>query len=404
MVAAALFINYIDRGALPQTVDLMQSDLHLTIDQIAALTSAFFWPYALSQMPVGWLAERYGAQRVLAAAVGLWAIATLLFGLTSSVTVLILLRVLLGFGESAAFPCASVVLAQCVPVQSLGRANGVTAVGYLIAPAFGMYFGGRLVEHDYGSWLADHQRWRVPFVVFGALSLLWLWPWLNTRIAPVGHTLPVEESGTSPSFGMILRQRALWGAGIGHFMSNYTFYFMLSWLPFYLVTERGFSHAEMTAMVWPALLLNGVGGYVGGWFIDRWMQRGASASLAYKTTLFLGSGGAIVCMLAIGLGDRMSALIAIYVFQFLCGVGSPGVFAVSQIFAGPRATARWVGIQNSLGNMAGIVGPPMTAYIVKVTGHFQDAFLLGAVVATCAVLSYVVLMPKLEPIQWAHGK
>ena len=223
MVAAALFINYIDRGALPQTVDLMQSDLHLTIDQIAALTSAFFWPYALSQMPVGWLAERYGAQRVLAAAVGLWAIATLLFGLTSSVTVLILLRVLLGFGESAAFPCASVVLAQCVPVQSLGRANGVTAVGYLIAPAFGMYFGGRLVEHDYGSWLADHQRWRVPFVVFGALSLLWLWPWLNTRIAPVGHTLPVEESGTSPSFGMILRQRALWGAGIGHFMSNYTF-------------------------------------------------------------------------------------------------------------------------------------------------------------------------------------
>lgn len=391
MVSAALFINYIDRGAFPQTTDLIQKDLHLSFHQLAALNWAFFLPYALSQLPVGWLAERYGARHVLSAAVGLWAISTLLFGLTSNIAVLIGLRALLGLGESAAFPCASTVLAESVPEEGLGRANGVMSVGYLVAPAFGLYFGGMLVEG---------HSWRMPFLVFGTLSLLWLWPWSRTRIVPVAKpaTTPVEAS---PSFGLILRQRALWGAGLGHFAANYTFYFMLTWLPDYLVSERGFPHADMISMLYPAFLLNGVGGFLSGWMIDRWMGRGASASLAYKASLAFGNGGTIICLLCIGLGDRPTALIAIYAAQFLCGVASPGVFAVSQIFAGPRATGRWVGIQNSIGNMSGVVGPIVTDIIVTRTGHFQYAFVVGAGVAALSVISWVFILPRVAAINWS---
>jgi len=124
LLAAALFINYVDRGALPIAATLVQDELGLSPRQLGLLFSAFFWSYALLQIPVGWLAERFGAQRVLAVGLALWASATMLVGFAHSFTVLLLLRLLLGVGESAGFPCVSKLLATVVPVAGLGTANG----------------------------------------------------------------------------------------------------------------------------------------------------------------------------------------------------------------------------------------------------------------------------------------
>ena len=104
LLAAVLFLNYVDRGALPTAAHLIQDDLHLTSSQLGILLSAFFWTYATLQIPVGWLAERYGAHRVLAIGLALWAAATLLVGVVSGYFLLLLLRLMLGVGESAGFP------------------------------------------------------------------------------------------------------------------------------------------------------------------------------------------------------------------------------------------------------------------------------------------------------------
>jgi MFS family permease len=111
LLAAVLFINYADRGLLSTAAPLMQSELHLSDPQLGLLFSAFFWTYACMQIPIGWVAERYGAGPVLAGGLIVWAAATMLVGIASGFVALIVLRMLLGMGESTGFPCVSKLLA-----------------------------------------------------------------------------------------------------------------------------------------------------------------------------------------------------------------------------------------------------------------------------------------------------
>src|SRR5205807_1058591 len=147
---------------LPQSVieataaHLIQDEIGLSPRQLGLLFSAFFWSYSLLQIPVGWVAERYGAQRVLAAGLAIWACATMLVGVAHSFAALLALRVLLGIGESAGFPSVSKLLTLVVPVRDLGTANGIVAFAYLFGPAVGAYCGG-LIMLEFG--------WRAAFWV-----------------------------------------------------------------------------------------------------------------------------------------------------------------------------------------------------------------------------------------------
>lgn len=145
LATAAVFINYIDRGNLATAASLIQDQLHLSATQIGILLSAFYYGYVVCMPAMGWLAERYGAKRVMAMGVFVWSIATFATGFAGSFAALLVLRVVLGIGESVAFPCASKVLAQAVEVGRLGIANGVLSFGYLLGPAVGTLLGGYLM-------------------------------------------------------------------------------------------------------------------------------------------------------------------------------------------------------------------------------------------------------------------
>src|SRR5205807_1828789 len=313
---------------------------------------AFFWSYSLLQIPVGWVAERYGPQRVLAAGLAIWACATMLVGLAHSFAALLALRVLLGIGESAGFPSVSKLLTLVVPVRDLGTANGIVAFAYLFGPAVGAYCGG-LIMLEFG--------WRAAFWVFGAASLLWLLPWSQVRLP---RSALAQSTTGGPPLRALLRQPSLWGTSLGLFSSNYSFYFMLTWLPFYVVRERGFSTGEMASLAGSAYVVNALSALVAGWAIDRVAARSGGANLAYKAVMVAAHVGSVACMLCIALGAQPLALGAIFVFQILSGMSSPGAFAMSQILAGPAASARWVGIQNACGNFAGVIAPALTGLLV----------------------------------------
>jgi MFS family permease len=238
LLAAVLFLNYVDRGTLSTAAHLVQADLVLNDSQMGILLSAFFWSYCFTQIPMGWLAERIGGHRVLAGALAVWALATMLLGLAHSFFMLLALRVLLGVGESAGFPCVAKVMAAVVPPKGLGLANGIVGFAYLLGPAVGTYAGG---------WLMVHFGWRPAFVVFGALSLLWLLPWSRVA-AQVRASQAATAANDGPTFLMILKTPAMWGTALGVFCSNYGFFFMVLWLPSYLVRERGFSTLEMAEL------------------------------------------------------------------------------------------------------------------------------------------------------------
>jgi MFS family permease len=389
MLAAVVFINYVDRGALPTAAPLLRLDLHLSDTQTGILMSAFFWTYTPMQIPIGLLAERFGAHRVLAVGLAVWASATMLVGVAHSFAILLLLRLLLGLGESAGFPCASKLLASVVPPKGLGLANGIVAFAYLFGPAVGLYAGGLLMA-QFG--------WRSAFLVFGALSLLWLWPW--SRVA---HHVPVRTPSNaedSPRFWTVLKNPALWGTGLGLFSINYVFYFMLNWLPSYLVRARGFSMVEMAQVAGSSYVVNAVSALLGGWAIDRYIRRGGSSNLAYKSVLAVAHVGSVVCMLSMAAGSKPVALAAMFLFQVVCGTSSPCVFAVSQILAGPRAAGRWVGIQNTCGSLAGILAPALTGFIVDRTHSFTNAFLVAAALSLLGLVGWVWMLPALAELPW----
>lgn len=388
VLAAVLFINYVDRGLLPTAAPMMQTDLRLDAAQLGVLMSAFFWSYALMQIPVGWVVERYGAERVLSAGLILWAGATILTGFSHGYATLIALRVLLGLGESTGFPSVSKLLAGSVERKNLGTANGIVAFSYLFGPAFGTSLGGLLMAR-YG--------WRPAFLVFGALSFVWLWPWAK---AAKRRSAPQARSADSPTFAMVLRQPALWGTGLGLFSMNYTFYFMLSWLPFYLVRVRGFATAEMAELAGAAYVVTAVCALGAGFLIDRGIARGGSANFAYKSVMAIAHVGALLCMVGMALGSKPLAIACIFAYQVIGGASSPGVYAISQILAGPSATGRWVGIQNSLGNFAGVVAPALTGLIVARTGHFTAAFMLAAAVSLTGLIGWLAMIPRLAPLAW----
>ena len=340
--------------------------------------------------PAGWLAERYGAHRILGAGVAIWAVATFLTGFAGGFVSLLLLRLMLGFGESAAFPCSSKLVAVAVEPARIGMANGIMAFGYLVGPSIGTIIGGVLMSY---------VGWRPVFILFGALSLLWVWPWSRVTAA---ERLPLGTSSRSdsPTFGRILRERGLWGASLGHFSSNYNFYFILAWLPEYLVTVRGFSMQVMAEVAGGAYLINAVAAFVSGWAVDRWIGAGGSINKIYKGIMGLSHVASIAAMAGMALLPVKGSIACLFAYEIVLGLASPGVFAIPQIMAGPTATGRWVGVQNTCGNLAGILAPAITGVLVDATGSFTSAFALASLVNVLGVVGWVFILPRISLLRW----
>ena len=388
LVSTAVFINYIDRGNLSTAATLVQSQLSLNEAQLGVLFSAFYYGYVPVMPLMGVVAERFGAKPVFAFGLALWSLATLLTGFAGGFISLLLLRILLGIGESGAFPCASKVLAAAVEPQRLGVANGILSFGYLVGPAVGTFLGGLLMARI---------GWRPVFFLFGLASLLWLIPWLR---AEVPKPIRSAQGIAGPSLTTLMRERALWGASIGHFASNYGYYFIVSWLPFYLVKARGYSLESMSVLASMAYLLNAGSAFGMGILADRWLRRGASATIVYKSIMGISHAGAVLCMIGMMLLGETGSIVSLFAFEIIAGASYPGLFAIPQIIAGPEAAGRWVGLQNAAGNVAGLIAPTVTGFLVYSTGHFDLAFGLVAALNVLGCLGGVWVMPTVSAIDW----
>jgi len=398
LIATVLLINYVDRGNLATAAPLIQDQLHLTNKQLGLLLSAFFYTYVAAMMPLGWVAERYGAQRVLAAGTALWSVATCLTGFAGGFASLLVLRLLLGLGESVGFPSSSKLIATAVEPARLGLANGVMAFGYLVGPSIGTVAGGLLMASC---------GWRMTFVVFGTLSLLWLWPWSRVRVidTPAGDAAARAAAGVgAPTFPQILRERGLWGTSLGLFASNYNFYFILAWLPDYLVKARGFSIQAMAGVAGAAYLINAIAALASGWATDRWVKAGGSVSFAYKATMVVNHLASIAAMAGMALLPLRGSIACLFAYEVVLGVSSPGVYAISQIMAGPSASGRWVGVQNTCGNFAGILAPLLTGILIDATGSFSSAFGLAGIVNVLGVVAWAFILPRVAPLDWQRAE
>lgn len=187
---------------------------------------------------------------------------------------------------------------------------------------------------------------------------------------------------------------------MGHFASNYAYYFVVSWLPFYLVKSRNFSVGAMAQIASSAYLLNAVSALLMGWLADRWIRAGRSPTIIYKSIMAANHLTAIGCMIAMVSLPAGASIAALFLFEIVSGCSYPGLFAIPQILAGPAATARWVGVQNAAGNVAGLIAPLITGVLVDQTGQFDVAFALAAAINVVGLVGWVGMLAKISPIRW----
>jgi MFS family permease len=398
LLAIAMFINYADRGSLSVAAPLLKDQLHIDNGQMGLLLSGFFWTYALAQPVAGAIAQRFDVRWVLAGGLTLWACATMLCGLAGSFAALMGLRFLLGLGESVIFPANARLLAERAANHERGHANGVISMGMCLGPAAGTLAGGLILAH-FG--------WRAVFLSLGAVSLLWLAPWLTTAM-PTASAQPPPQPGLSvpkpPGFADILRQRSLWGASIGQFCYSYQPYLLLTWLPLFLVKSQ---HYSLTAMAWVGAgvpVCQALGAGLSGALSDRLIRRGLSTTLVRKGFMLTGMACSGLGIAAVALAPRAGLVPCLFFSGFFSGTMSPMVFTIGQTLAGPRAGGRWMGVQNLVGNLAGISAPIVTGLVVQATGSFKFAFLVAASLSVVGLFCWGFVVEQVEPVAWGRTR
>ena len=397
LLIACSFICLVDRTNLSVGATDIQRDLHLSNYQLGLLLSAFFFTYAAFQILsiAGWLADRFNVCWVLAAGLLLWSGATTLSGAARTFAAIFGLRLLLGIGESVAYPAYARILVNHFPEHHRGLANALIDAATKAGPSVGTLLGG-LFMLRYG--------WRPFFVVLGFAGAAWLLPWYLWM--PRGPSVAARQNpAAAPSVADILRQRSAWSTALGQFCANYFWYFLITWLPGYLEKERHFTKDRMAFFGSFSFFLIGIVSVTSGWLADRWILRGGTPTLVRKT--FAGTGLAlstIILPVAI-VRDEQSAMVLLFLACIAFGIYTPTIFAMTQTLAGPLAAGKWTGLQNGFANLAGVAAPVLTGWILQTTGEFYLAFLLAAVIALAGAAFLVLGVGRIEQVTFrVHAK
>jgi MFS family permease len=390
LLAAAMFLNYTDRGSLSIVAPVLKQQLGISNSTMGLLLSAFFWSYAIAQPAAGWVAQRFAPRTVLAVATCLWSLATLACGLATGVVMLFVFRMLLGLAESVIFPTNARIFAEHAPEHQRGRCNSAMSVGHSMGPTAGTLVGAAILI-AYG--------WRAVFFALGAISLLWLIPWLARRDPSLSGEGARQHHPAA--YGEILRQRSLWGACVAQFCYSYPFYLVLTWLPLYLVNSQHLSLGSMAGVTAALFALQAIAAVISGWASDTLIGNGHSPTVVRKGFVIGGMTGTGLLFAAAALTSGIASTILLIASGFTVGISGTMVFTIGQTLAGPRAGARWMGIQNMVGNFSGIAAPILTGIVVDWSGSFAGAFLVAAALSAVGVLAWLLVVQKIRPVDWA---
>jgi len=243
--------------------------------------------------------------------------------------------------------------------------------------------------------------WRFFFVAIGAASLLWLVPWL--RWGPRGLVMKRTHGG-GPGLLAIASRREARATFLGLFCFNYTYYFLLTWLPSYLVMERHFSMDMMSIYGALPFCATAATSLICGWLSDRLIASGHSVG---KVRRSFAVSGLLLCALTLPLvlETHHIAAMSFLVLAFVgIGMYTSNAWAITQTMAGVEASGQWTGLQNGIGNLGGVVAPIVTGLLVGRLGSFQMAFFVAAGMLFASAVFYGWMLGTIAPLDWPSRK
>lgn len=406
---AGTAINYVDRANLSIAAPFIQRDFHLSDPAMGLVLGAFFWTYAVFQLPSGWLVDKFGPRLMYSAAVLWWSLFTALSALATGFASLFGLRLGLGIGESAAYPSNAKVVARWFPVRERAFATSIYDSGARV---------GTAVSVPLVAFIIVAVGWRWSFVITGVVGalwvLFWVWQYRNPREHPRASAEEIDyidrgggrvdeqasrASADGTRWAQLFTYRTIWGMMLGFFCLNFVIYFFITWFPSYLVEARHFSLLKLGfAGAIPALVAIG-GGWAGGLFSDRLIRNGVSVTKARKIPMVGGMLFSSVIALAVIVPNGWVALGLLAICYASLTFASASVWSLpADVAPSHRHVASIGGIQNFASNLAGIGSPLLLGELKGITGSFVLPLILTGAVAVVGALSYGVIVGRIAPL------
>jgi ACS family sodium-dependent inorganic phosphate cotransporter len=382
LLLVAVFISYVDRTNISVGAIAMQAQLGWTETQKGAVLSSFFIGYMLMMLASSALANRFGGKLILGVAVVWWSLFTALTPSAAmiSLSALVFVRIGLGMGEAAVFPACINMIGRWVPPLQRSRAVALVTSAAPLSTMFALPMTGYLI-HRFG--------WPWPFYVFGIIGLVWAALWFTGISSRGGYAAEVPAEQRRIPWKRILTLPSVWANVITNSCFNWSFYLLLAWLPSYLKRSYGISLVSAGLLSAAPWLTSFVMGNVAGWWADRMLRAGRSATFVRKLMQTLGMVGGGLFLLALPGASTVTAAVILTTCAAglfaLCFAG----YAPNCLDIAPRHGDVVWGLSNTVGSLPGIFGVFLTGWMVDRTGTFAAPFYITTGVSFFGALVFL---------------
>ncbi len=400
LLLIAIIINYTDRVNLSYVAPTFMKQFDIGPGEMGIVLSAFLWTYFLVQIPLGVALDRVGVRWLYGGAAVLWGGATMLTATASGLGSLVGWRVLLGVGEGPAFPATTKVMGIWVADQERGLA---AAIGGVAGIPLGVFISSPFV-----GWLLWAFGWRMIFVVTGAIAVVWAIVWLlyyrnpedhpganaaerrylKENIAKVSRADPAGQA----SWKQLLSNSNVLGLSLGHAAMLFNLYFLISWLPTYLIQQHHLTALNTGIYGSIPWLFGLLGVIVGGRGSDILIKRGWPIVKARKVFLVVGMLLAMTCLLTAFVDSLTAAIACLSIAVFGVFLTNSVVWAANAEISPLHQEGTVAAIENCFGNIGGLTAPIIVGFLLEATGSWAAPMASAAVVALVGAGIYLFML------------
>jgi ACS family glucarate transporter-like MFS transporter len=404
--ALGLTIAYLDRAAISVSIPFISKDFHLNSAVKGVVLSAFFWSYAIFQIPSGWVLDRFGPRVVYPIAVGWWSVWTALTGVAGGVGSLLVFRLGLGIGEAPVQPANTKVVSRWFPRRERAFASSLFDSGQQIGTALSVPVVTALVLF---------VGWRLAFVVIGVIGLLWILGWLAVYHEPERHRrvsaaeLAHIQSDQGDAAGadavaevpwrQLLRENQVWALLTGYIFRGFAGAFFLTWYPSYLMDARHFSEKEFGLVgAIPALIAIGAD-LLGGLVSDRLLAAGIPTNIARKIPIVTGAGLSACIGFAPFISSNLVLMIVLTVSSAAQQFAAASILSLpAEVASTPSTVASIAGFQNFGSQIGNLASPIVIGLLLTSGGGSYVGPLLGAAASALVSAAIYLFWVRVKPI------
>jgi ACS family D-galactonate transporter-like MFS transporter len=407
LLGFGVLVNYFDRVNLSVSHQALIAEFGISNIAFGYLSGAYNWTYAMCQLPIGVLLDKFGVRRIGRISTFLWSIASFSAAIAPNIPSLFGARFLLGVGEAPTFPANAKAIGLWFPPRTRSFATSIFDAAAKISPALGIPLLG-IVLLKIG--------WRWSFALTGLISFLYFLIFLKVYcdpgddpsldlaerqiIAPAGEgpDAHAQVSKEPESLGYLMRQRKVIGLAVGFGSYNYVFYLLLTWLPSYLsmALHIDLLHSFLyTSLPWLVATFGDL--VVGGWLVDTLIRHGYNASRVRQIVLVTGTTFGLGILGTAGAHNAVQALIWISISIGGLSAAAPVGWSVPSLIASRSNVGRVGGILNFSNQLSGIAAPILTGYLYSASHSFAWAFGAAAIYLVVGIAAYIFLLGKIEP-------